>query len=78
VETDGVKGENMNDKFIVSAGYMCDMTYFDEAADGKAFIHHVNGQWIFDKNNFLSWLRPLANAGASLHRISLYCVGGER
>jgi hypothetical protein len=78
VETDGVKGESMNDKFIVSAGYMCDMTYFDEVADGKAFIHHVNGQWIFDKNNFLSWLRPLANTGISLHRIALYCVGGER
>lgn len=68
----------MADKLILSAGYMCDMTFFDDRPDGNAFIHHVGGQWVFDKRNYWDWLQPIANAGASLHRIALYCVGGSR
>ena len=66
------------DKLILSAGYMCDMTFFDADPDGNAFIHHIKDDWIFDKANYWSWLQPLANAGISMHRISLYCVGGSR
>ncbi|MBU2527714.1 MAG: hypothetical protein KKC03_14045 [Bacteroidetes bacterium] len=68
----------MANKLILSAGYGCDMTFFDETPDGEAFIHHVNEQWLFDKKVYWSWMRPIANAGANLHRIFLYCVGGER
>jgi hypothetical protein len=70
--------EGMMDKFIISGGAGCDMTFFNNTVDGEAFIHHVNGQWLFDKKVYWSWLRPLANAGMSLHRIFLYCVGGKR
>jgi hypothetical protein len=66
------------DKIILSAGFGCDMTFFNEQPDGEAFIHHVNGQWIFDRKVYWAWLWPLANAGISLHRIFLYCVGGDR
>lgn len=77
----------MSDKLILSAGPMCGMTFLhhgpiDEVSvwdvlDFKknAFIHFVNGNWIFNVKKYWSWLQPLANAGISQHRIALYCVG---
>lgn len=67
----------MADKLILSAGFMCDMSYTKEGADGEAFIHNVNGKWEFDPKLYWAWLQPLANAGINLHRIALYCVGSD-
>ena len=66
------------DRVIFSAGPMCDMTYFDEDANGAAFIHNVNGQWIFDKKNYWRDKQSIGNAGARVIRSALYCVGGKR
>ena len=56
------------DKLLLSSGYMCDMSW-------PACVKKVNGVWTFDRKLYWSWLQPLANAGISMHRIALYCVG---
>jgi len=71
----------MPNKILLSAGYMCDMSF---CADGpiseddskNAFIHNVDGVRIFNSKKFYDWLAPLAPY-IDLHRIALYCVGGD-
>ena len=59
----------MTDKFIISGGYMCDMSC-------KAFVYQVDGRWVFDAVEFRKWYRPPVNAGLRQHRDNPYCVGG--
>jgi len=67
------------DKLILSAGYMCDMSFtkigpISEDESKNAFIHNVNGVWVFNPKKFYDWLAPLAPY-IHKHRIALYCVG---
>jgi hypothetical protein len=55
-----------NDKVILLGSWMCDMSWQD--------VFDITGK--ADKALWMSWHRPLANAGASMTRNTLACYGG--
>ena len=69
----------IKDKFLISGGYMCDMSYVTTDDTKPAFIHLTKSGAVksFDKKLFWDWYQPLANEGLNQHRIAIYCVGGK-
>jgi hypothetical protein len=68
--------EKMSDKVIISGGYGCDMSYTVVGENLPAFVHLVNGRWVFDVVKFWSWYQPLSFEGMAGHKMWLYCAGG--